>query len=287
MADQANKVLDEATPETENARGQRGGKRTNAGRKPLKNKKLRTLVLSAKQLQRFKDLGGSRWLRTTIESLSEAEVAQIEDQRKRFGKKNIHVSPNDKKVTSINLVTDIIPRLERLGGSSWIRGAIDAAFMKTSQKRFFTRAPNYVYPPQSALVDTNAEKMELPLADSTVRAGFPSPAESYIRDVVDLNEMLVSEPAATFYVRAIGDSMDKAGIDDGDLLIVDRSRNPVHNDIVIMRVNDEFTVKRLFKKNDTVKLIPESTNPDYEIISPEENDEWQFIGKVTFVIKQC
>lgn len=287
MADQENKVLEKAIPETEKTRDPRGGKRTNAGRKPLKNKKLRTLVLSTKQLQRFKDLGGSRWLRTTIEALTEEEVAQIEEHRKRFGKKHIHVAPEDKKVTSINLITDIIPRLERLGGSSWIRGAIDAAFTKASQKRFFTRAPNYVYPPQSALVDTNAEKMELPLADSSVRAGFPSPAESYIRDVVDLNEMLVSVPAATFYVRAIGDSMNKAGIDEGDLLIVDRSRNPVHNDIVIMRVNDEFTVKRLFKKNDIVKLIPESTNPDYKTIFPEENDEWQFIGKVTFVIKQC
>lgn len=287
MADQTTKTPKETAPKKQNARGQRGGKRINAGRKPLINKKLRTLVLSTKQLQRFKDLGGSLWLRKTIESLSEAEVAQIEEQRKLHGKKNIHVPPNDKKVTSINLVTELIPRLERLGGSSWIRGAIDSAFTKASQKRFFTRAPNYVYPPQSALVDTNAEKMELPLSDSTVRAGFPSPAESYIRDVVDLNEMLVSVPAATFYVRAVGDSMNKAGIDDGDLLIVDRSRSPVHNDIVIMRVNDEFTVKRLFKKNDVVKLIPESTNPDYKEINPEENDEWLFIGKVTYVIKQC
>ena len=81
----------------------------------------------------------------------------------------------------------------------------------------------------------------------TFRPAFPSPAESYVDKSLDLNEFLVSNPASTFFVYVTGDSMDLAGMDEGDLLVVDRSPEPKNGDIVIMSINNEFTVKRYMK----------------------------------------
>ena len=77
----------------------------------------------------------------------------------------------------------------------------------------------------------------------TVAAGFPSPAEQYLEPPLDLNELLVKRPAATFFVRVSGDSMIGAGIHDGDILVVDRSLRPVSGDVIIASVDGEFTVK--------------------------------------------
>ena len=78
----------------------------------------------------------------------------------------------------------------------------------------------------------------------TVVAGFPSPAEQYVEPPLDLNELLVKRPAATYFVRVAGDSMIGAGIQDGDLLVVDRSLRPADGDIIVASVDGEFTVKR-------------------------------------------
>lgn len=96
----------------------------------------------------------------------------------------------------------------------------------------------------------------LPLYSCAVRAGFPSPADDYIEMHLDLNEHLVSHPAATFFVRASGDSMLNAGIHDGDMLVVDRSQEPVHGKIVIAAIHGELTVKRLSKIGGRVQLLP-------------------------------
>src|SRR3989339_560627 len=90
-----------------------------------------------------------------------------------------------------------------------------------------------------------AATLELPLVQPKVSAGFPSPADDYIDLKLDLNKHLVSHPAATFYVRVKGRSMEDAGIQDNDMLIVDRSLEPKNNDIAVCIVNGEFTVKRL------------------------------------------
>ena len=79
----------------------------------------------------------------------------------------------------------------------------------------------------------------------SVVAGFPSPAEQYLEPPLDLNALLVKRPAATYFVRVEGDSMINAGINPGDLLVVDRSLTPVDGDIIIASVDGEFTVKRL------------------------------------------
>lgn len=125
-------------------------------------------------------------------------------------------------------------------------------------------------------------KEKLPLFTARISAGFPSPADDYIDKKIDLNEFLIKHPAATFFVRVVGDSMINAGIHAGDILIVDRAIEPADNKIIIAVLNGELTVKRVRKKKDKLFLVPE--NPDFDPIeiTPEMNfDVW---GVVTYVI---
>ena len=101
-------------------------------------------------------------------------------------------------------------------------------------------------------------KQEPPLFLETVAAGFPSPAGDYIECRLDLNEHLIQHPAATFFLHVSGDSMTGAGIHDGDILIVDRSLEPVHGSIVVAALNGELTVKRLFRSDGVCALQPEN-----------------------------
>jgi DNA polymerase V len=114
------------------------------------------------------------------------------------------------------------------------------------------------------------EKLRLPLVCGRVEAGFPSPADDFIERSLDLNEQLVTNPIATFFVRASGHSMDGAGIHDGDLLIVDRSMTPVHGSIVIAVIDGGLTVKRLSKRNNIGSLLPEPSNADQSTYSTIE-----------------
>ena len=122
----------------------------------------------------------------------------------------------------------------------------------------------------------------IPLYACGVSAGFPSPADDYLEGTLDLNEHLIREPAATFFVRAKGDSMIGAGIHDGDLLVVDRSAEPRDGRVVIAVINGELTVKRLVRKKETAWLEPE--NPAYQPISFNEGDDVRIWGVVTNVI---
>ncbi len=114
------------------------------------------------------------------------------------------------------------------------------------------------------------EELRLPLIGGRVEAGFPSPADDFIERSLDLNEQLVTNPIATFFVRANGHSMDGAGIHDGDLLIVDRSIAPVHGSIVIAVVDGGLTVKRLSKRGRVALLTPEPNKIDQGAYSPIE-----------------
>ena len=122
----------------------------------------------------------------------------------------------------------------------------------------------------------------LPLYGSGVSAGFPSPADDYLEGALDLNEHLVKEPAATFFVRARGDSMTGAGIHDGDLLVVDRSREARDGSVVIVSLNGELTGKRYVCRGEQVWLEPE--NPAYQGILLNEEDDVRTWGVVTNVI---
>ncbi len=124
--------------------------------------------------------------------------------------------------------------------------------------------------------------LPLPLVGTRVKAGFPSPAEDYIEDRLDLNEHLVSHPNATFYVRVSGESMLNAGIQNGDTLVVDRSLDARNDDIVIATVNGEFTVKRLVYRASRPWLIP--CNPAFSEIELTEDMDAVIWGVVTSVI---
>jgi len=121
-----------------------------------------------------------------------------------------------------------------------------------------------------------------PLAQSYVPAGFPSPADDYIERRLDLNEHLIRHPAATFFVRVTGDSMTGAGISSGDLLVVDRSLEPVDNSVVIAGVDGELTVKRIRKQKGRVYLVPD--NDGYEPIEIKEEMNFEIWGVATSVI---
>ena len=116
----------------------------------------------------------------------------------------------------------------------------------------------------------------------TVAAGFPSPAEDYADRPLDLHELLIEHPSATFFVRVEGDSMQEAGMHSGDILVVDRSLNPHSGKIVVALLNGEFTVKRLKIEGDNIYLIPE--NSRFPSIKIEEGMDFQVWGIVTYVI---
>ena len=124
--------------------------------------------------------------------------------------------------------------------------------------------------------------LSLPLFSGKVAAGFPSPADDFVEKSLDLNELLVQKPAATFFVRAQGESMLGVGIHPNDILIVDRSIEPVPGKIVICALNGELTVKRLQRDNEQWQLKAE--NPAYPDIAIHEELELVVWGVVTNVI---
>ena len=128
-------------------------------------------------------------------------------------------------------------------------------------------------------------ELRLPFADGGVRAGFPSPAQDYLTDSIDFNRDIIKSAATTFYARCVGESMRDAGLDDGDILVIDKSLEAQDGSIVIAFVNGEFTVKRIKKveENDCIWLMPE--NPDYPPIRVDKDEQFEVWGVVTFVIK--
>ncbi len=124
--------------------------------------------------------------------------------------------------------------------------------------------------------------LQLPLFNGKVSAGFPSPADDYIEKTLDLNDLLIQKPAATFFVRAEGESMLGAGIHPNDILVVDRSLEPVVGKIVICALNGELTVKRL--KSIDREIVLQAENPAYADIIVQEYVELVIWGVVTNVI---
>ena len=123
-------------------------------------------------------------------------------------------------------------------------------------------------------------KVWLDVCTWKVAAGFPSPAADHTRKRIDLNEHLIRNKEATFIFRVKGDSMIGAGIYEGDALLVDRSMDPKHNNIVIAQLNNEFTVKRLYRRGGVVKLIAENNIYPPRLI--KEEDDFLVWGVVTF-----
>jgi len=122
----------------------------------------------------------------------------------------------------------------------------------------------------------------VPLFGSKIPAGFPSPADDHLEATIDLNRQFVRHPAATFFVRVKGFSMIKAGIHDGDMLIVDRSLEAQSGSIVIAVVNGDLTLKRLLIDGNGVWLMPE--NPEFQPLQITDGMELQVWGVVAHVI---
>jgi DNA polymerase V len=124
--------------------------------------------------------------------------------------------------------------------------------------------------------------LSLPLLLASVPAGFPSPADDYLDTALDLNDYVVRNPAATFFMRASGESMLGAGIHSGDILVVDRSLEPLQGRVVVAAVNGELTVKRLRRTGRHIRLVAE--NPAFPAIEPDPESQVDIWGVVTYVI---
>ncbi|MDA7758204.1 translesion error-prone DNA polymerase V autoproteolytic subunit [Flavobacteriaceae bacterium] len=131
--------------------------------------------------------------------------------------------------------------------------------------------------------DQDSGKTSL-LVNEGVSAGFPSPADDFKELRISIDKEVVKNETATFYARVSGESMQGAGLDDGDLLVIDRSLEPEDNKIAICFIDGEFTVKRLKVEKNCVYLMPE--NPKYQPIKVTEDNELIIWGVVTYVVKK-
>jgi DNA polymerase V len=130
----------------------------------------------------------------------------------------------------------------------------------------------------------DSKPLEVILTQNGISAGFPSPADDFKEFKISLDKTLVRNKEATFYAKVSGQSMVGAGLDDGDLLVVDKSLDPQHNCIAVCFIDGEFTVKRLQVNKDGVALLP--ANPAYEPIKITDDNDFQIWGIVTHVIKK-
>lgn len=124
----------------------------------------------------------------------------------------------------------------------------------------------------------------LPYAEHGIQAGFPSPAQDYISETIDLNREIVIHPASTFYGRVSGDSMIGEGVNDGDLLVIDRSLEPEDGDLAVCCVEGEFTLKSIKIEPDCIWLIPANEMFDPILVTPDTR--FTVWGVVTHVIKR-
>lgn len=131
-------------------------------------------------------------------------------------------------------------------------------------------------------VPNSENAIELPFVGS-IKAGFPSPAADFEGDTISLDKVLVKNHLATFYAKADGNSMIGAGIDDGDIMVIDRSLEPTDNKIAVCYIDGEFTVKRIKTEKDCIYLMPE--NDAFQPIKITEDNQLIVWGIVTYVIK--
>lgn len=131
---------------------------------------------------------------------------------------------------------------------------------------------------------TNTSELQVQYSDSGIRAGFPSPAQDEIASTIDLNQELIKHPAATFYGRVEGDSMIDEGIEEGDILIIDRSLEPINDDLAVCCIDGEFTLKRIRIDHSNIWLIP--SNESYPPIIVSNENEFIIWGIVTYTIRK-
>lgn len=140
--------------------------------------------------------------------------------------------------------------------------------------------------PELAFVPADfSSTLPLPFSDGGIRAGFPSPSQDYMDKTLDLNSELIHNPAATFYCKVVGDSMVDAGVQPGDLLVIDRSVVPTSGCLAVCVLNGEFTLKELDlsqRNHQQIRLIPH--NASYPVIEVHDTDQFEVWGVVTYII---
>ena len=135
------------------------------------------------------------------------------------------------------------------------------------------------------IIQGQDQDLSLPaMAQTEIHAGFPSPATDYMTQAIDLNKELVRHPAATFYGRVVGDSMIDAGVDEGDILVIDKALDAKDGDMTVCFVDGEFTLKYLRVKEEGIVLEP--ANKLYPSIEIKEGMDFIMWGVVTYVIKK-
>ena len=127
-----------------------------------------------------------------------------------------------------------------------------------------------------------SEISALSVYEERISAGFPSPAEGYSEGPLDLNELMLSNPPSTFFVRVAGDSMTGAGIFPGDLIVVDRSLRPADGSVVVALLDGEFTLKRLRLCDGTPELLPENDN--YPPLKVADGSDFEIWGVATYCV---
>ena len=133
-------------------------------------------------------------------------------------------------------------------------------------------------------VKSEEQTSGLQFFEGRVQAGFPSPAQGEYADTIDLNRALITNPAATFCARVIGNSMVDAGINEGDLLIIDRSITPQDGNIAVCFIDGDFTVKRLSVRDDGIYMTP--ANATFPEMKVQEDSDFQVWGVVSHIIKK-
>lgn len=128
------------------------------------------------------------------------------------------------------------------------------------------------------------ESLYISVAESPVKAGFPSPADDHTDICLDLNKELIKNPSSTFFARVSGESMIDEGIDDGDLLIIDKSVQPYHGAIAVCYLDGEFTLKKICIEKDSIMLIP--ANKKFKPIKIDKDNDFMIWGIVRYLVKK-
>jgi len=129
-----------------------------------------------------------------------------------------------------------------------------------------------------------AARYAVPFVLSRLHAGFPSPADDYAENGLSLDSLVIQHPEATFYIRVSGDSMQDAGISEGNILVVDRAVPALHNAIIVALLDGEFTVKRLHLAGDAITLMP--ANQRYQPIHITDEMDFQVWGVITYCLRK-
>lgn len=182
----------------------------------------------------------------------------------------------------VRVTQDTAEACKRLGGPDFMRpvlqAAVRAADEELGQNRARSAAARTARKILSPLFRPAANEPSVTFVDMGAQCGFPSPAFDYATQELSLNDYFFKHPDATYIVQATGDSMIDAGIQEGDILMIDRSLEPKSGDIVLAVINGEFTVKRLKIVDGAAELHPENRAANYPVIRPGEFDGFEIEG---------